>query len=71
MRGLSLLGERQTEPGQGRAGQRSCDCIEPNDSLRQDSLLHDVGKGVEHALPDVNLQRRVEVGNDLKGGWRK
>lgn len=36
--------------------------------LREDSLLHDVGEGVEHALPDVSLQRGVEVGNDLETG---
>lgn len=64
-RGLSLLGQRQTDPGQGRGAQP---CDRSNDSLREDSLLHDVGKGVEHALPDMSLQRGVEVGNDLKGG---
>lgn len=36
--------------------------------LRKDSLLHNVGERVEHALPDVSLQWGVEVGNDLKTG---
>lgn len=35
-------------------------------SLRQDSLLHDVGEGVEDALADVSFQRGVEIGNDLE-----
>lgn len=65
-----------TEPGghfdqAGKTQENWCTCINAAKFrvvLRKDSLLHNVGEGVEDALPDVSLQRWVEVRNDLETG---
>lgn len=71
LQGLGFILTRLVRPGPWKAAaQQLSGWSRIQDALRQDSLLHDVGEGVEHALPHVSLQRGVEVGNDLKARER-